>query len=218
MIHPVRTGIAVELRPIFLDAAGAPIEEESRIPDTGFPIPPWIGSGPKSKWIAPQADQSGGNAQGDYTYQTFFDLSGYDLTQIRLVGQWAVDNTGNDILVNGVSTGISSPGFDHFTPFVINSGLNAGANQLDFKMNNAPATPNPTGLRVDLELQQTIQPTLTLTASGGGTGRVSWTPSSPCQVLYSADSVTGPWTAIQTFNGAYTFDTGTVQFFKVIEQ
>ena len=147
-----------------------------------------------------------------------FDLTGFDLTQIRIVGKWAVDNTGTDILVNGVTTAITSPGFDGFTPFIINSGLNAGPNQLDFKMNNAAPDVNPTGLRVDLELQQTIQPTLTLTATGGGTGTVSWTPSSPCQTLYSADSVTGPWTPIQTFNGSYSFDTGTVQFFKVVEQ
>ena len=124
--------------------------------DNGFPIPPWIASGPKSKWIGPQADQSFGNAEGDYTYQTFIDLTGYDPTKVRLVGQWAADNTGLDILVNGVSTGAMSPGFDTFTPFIISSGLQAGLNVLDFQMNNLPTTPNPTGLRVDLEAQVTI--------------------------------------------------------------
>jgi hypothetical protein len=127
-----------------------------------WPVGTWIANGPSSKWIAPQTDQSGvlnpdgtysGNAEGDYTYQTSFTLAAADLNKIRIDGGWAVDNTGVDILVNGVSKGITnSAGFGSFTPFMItaNNGLVAGPNILDFVLNNAPVTPNPTGLRVNL--------------------------------------------------------------------
>ena len=32
---------------------------------TGFPIPPWLSDGPNSKWIAPQSNQTSGNAAGN---------------------------------------------------------------------------------------------------------------------------------------------------------
>src|SRR5215475_13726639 len=44
----------------------------------GFPVGPWLEEGPNSRWIAPKADQSGGNAPGNYTYTTTFDLTGLD--------------------------------------------------------------------------------------------------------------------------------------------
>jgi hypothetical protein len=127
-----------------------------------YPIGTWLVNGPKSSWIAPQTDQSGtdhgdgtygGNAEGQYTYQTSFTLAAADLNKVQIVGAWAVDNTGVDILVNGVSKGITnSAGFGSLTPFMltVNNGLVAGQNILDFVMDNAPTTPNPTGLRVDL--------------------------------------------------------------------
>lgn len=166
----------------------------------GFPIPPWVANGPASKWIAPMADQAVGNAEGDYTYQTTFNLTGYDLSKVRVVGSWSVDNTGLDILVNGVSTGITSPGFGSYVSFTITSGLLAGANTLDFRINNAPATPNPTGLRVNLrgllDLQPS-QPTVTLQIGRSGNSvSISWSPTATGQVLQWAPSVTGPWTDI----------------------
>jgi hypothetical protein len=188
------------------------------VDDTTAPIPPWLSSGPKSKWIAPRAEQNIGNEPGNYTYQTFFDLSGYNTTQVRLVGQWAVDNTGIDILVNGVSTGITSPGFTSFTPFVINTGFIAGLNTLDFIVNNGSPGVNPAGLRVDLEAQITIQPSMTITQTGDLV-TVTWENASPCQILQCAESVTGPWTRLTGAKSGYSVHTGGVnpvtKFFKI---
>jgi hypothetical protein len=117
--------------------------------DSGFPIPPWLANDEVSKWIAPQANQGGGNLEGDYNYRTTFSLSGFDPASVRVTGEWATDNTGTDILINGVSTGQRNDGqFVVWTPFQVNSGFAAGANTLDFKVNNAPSGVNPTGFRV----------------------------------------------------------------------
>jgi hypothetical protein len=188
--------------------------------DAGFPIGtgPWVASGPTSKWIAPQADQSvAGNEPGDYTYQTFPDLTGYDVKLVTIVGKWAVDNIGVDILVNGASTGITSPGFGAFTPFTITNGLIAGPNTIDFKINNGSPT-GPTALRVDLELVVPIQPAMSVAPSGDGL-KISWTNKNPSQVLQSADSITGPWTTIVGATSPFDIaTTGSGKFYRVIEQ
>lgn len=130
-----------------------------------------------------------------------------NLSKVRVVGSWAVDNTGLDILVNGVSTGITSPGFGSYVSFTITSGLLAGANTLDFRINNAPATPNPTGLRVNLrgllDLQPG-QPTVALQIGRSGNAvSISWSPSAVGQKLLSAPNVTGPWTEITNAPNPY---------------
>lgn len=117
--------------------------------DSGFPIPPWLANDEASKWIAPQANQGVGNNLGDYTYRTTFDLTGFDPASIRITGNWATDNLGLDILINGISTGQPNTGqFVLYTPFTISSGFRPGLNTLDFKLNNATPGINPTGLRV----------------------------------------------------------------------
>jgi hypothetical protein len=142
--------------------------------DSGFPIPPWLANDEISKWIAPRADQSSGNLEGDYTYQTTFDATGFDPATIRVAGEWATDNTGTDILVNGVSTGQRNNGqFVVWTPFQITSGFVAGVNALDFKVNNAPSGVNPTGFRVrglralGVRLPA-LPPTVTITSPADG--------------------------------------------------
>src|SRR5262249_46915482 len=62
-------------------------------------------------------------------------------------GLWAQDNSGVDILINGVSTGQLGGGFGGFTAFAINSGFVAGTNTIDFIVNNGGG---PTGLRVEM--------------------------------------------------------------------
>jgi len=188
--------------------------------DAGFPIGtgPWVADGPKSMWIASMADQGTGNLEGNYTYQTFFDLTGFDLSQIQIAGAWAVDNTGLDILVNGVSTGITSPGFGSMTSFVIKNNLIAGPNVIDFKLNNAPSGANPTGLRVDLDLLVALSPVMTVSQSGTDL-TISWSPTQPCQTLQAADLVTGPWTTVSGFKSGDKFDTTTFpqKFFKIVQ-
>ena len=205
---------------------------EAIVVNDGYPIQAgaWALNGPNSKWISPWANQNdggtngGGNAAGNYTYQTDFDLTGYDMTKLRLIGGWAADNTGVDILVNGVSTGITSPGFGGLASFTLTSaqGLVAGPNTIEFVVNNAPnatVTPNPTGLRVDLKAYLNIldtQPLLTITHSGG-TATISWSPASPCQRLQSAPAVTGPWNDVGGATNPFPVDaTDPARFFRVV--
>jgi hypothetical protein len=174
------------------------------------PVGPWIAAGPRSKWIAPRADQNGGNAEGNYTYQTFFDLTGVDMCTFRLAGQFAVDNSLLDIVVNGVSQGVSGGGFTSFTPFVVTNGFVAGPNTVDFIINNAPVTPNPTALRVDLDglvlIRDIVAPTLSIkmqeliNVDGPTTTKITvqWGPTNACDRLQVASEVTGPWEIIGT--------------------
>jgi hypothetical protein len=121
---------------------------------SGYPIPPWIADGPNSKWIALSANENLANTSGLYIYQTTFNLSGLNPSSAVITGQWTTDNNGANILINGISTGFTTPlvAFSSgFFPFTINSGFVAGLNTLDFEVVNAPGTiPNPTGLRVEL--------------------------------------------------------------------
>ncbi|MBK9138765.1 MAG: immunoglobulin domain-containing protein [Verrucomicrobia bacterium] len=191
----------------------------------GWPIAAgvWALNGPSSKWIAPQADQGSpgsGNAEGDYTYETSFDLTGYDVSRVQLVGGWAADNTGLDILVNGVSTGLSSGGFGTLTPFTITSGLVAGRNTLAFKINNLPATPNPTGLRVDLKgilVGSTTPPTMQVVQRAADVV-ISWSPAAAGQKLQSAPAVTGPWTDVTDATSPHTIKPSAAQaYFRVVQ-
>ncbi len=188
------------------------------------PAGPWVANGPDSRWIAPQPDQSGavGNAQGNYTFQTTFNLTGHDHTKVSLVGSWSVDNLGLDILVNGVSTGITSPGFTGYTPINITSGLVAGVNTLDFLMNNAGTAPSPMGLRVNLRALLDIapaEPAVTLQVGlSGNTLTISWSPASPGQTLQWAPSLSGPWTDISGAPNPYTTTTTEpARYFRVRE-
>ncbi|MBS1515239.1 MAG: hypothetical protein JSS63_09415 [Bacteroidetes bacterium] len=114
-----------------------------------FPIGNWFSNGDKSKWIAPRTDAGKWNEAGVYIYRIYFDLTGHDLKSTIVKGGWSTDNNGVDILVNGQSTGFTTPyeafGWGLF-PFEIKSGFIEGINTLDFVVNNGFA---PTGLRVE---------------------------------------------------------------------
>ncbi len=124
-------------------------------PDTytlapGFPVGPWIAEGPLSRWIAPSDRASANSTPGSYTYTTTFDLTGFDHTTATIDGEWASDDGGADVLINGASTFQTSAGFGGFTPFFIGSGFVPGVNTLQFVVNNGGALPdlNPSGVRV----------------------------------------------------------------------
>lgn len=68
------------------------------------------------------------------TFQAIFDLTGLDPTTASINGQWATDNAGLDILINGSSTGNTCGGFTALCNFSISSGFVAGQNTLDFKV------------------------------------------------------------------------------------
>ncbi len=113
----------------------------------GFPIPPWVGDNGVSAWIGPNSDAALNGAGGQYDYQTTFDLTGFDASTAALNGLWAADNSGDDILINGVSTAQpGGGGFGGFTSFSVASGFINGLNTIDFLVTNISG---PTGLRVE---------------------------------------------------------------------
>lgn len=111
----------------------------------------------KSQWIGPQANNYA-SPTGQYVYRITFLLDSVDVTQpATLSGIWYVNEIGNDILINGKSTGnsissaqSSSGKFSY--PFVITNGFVPGLNTLDF-VTTRSATANPSyqesALRVD---------------------------------------------------------------------
>lgn len=192
----------------------------------------WLLNGPDSKWIAAGADQRedinpgvSGNAGGEYTFRTTFNLTGYDISKVLIQGQWAVDNSGVDILVNGESTGlVNTAGFAGWTPFTLSDGLVAGANTVDFVVYNTPNTTydlNPLGLRVNLKGYLVLdppagKPALTI-ARDGANITVSWTPATASQELQSASAVNGPWTKVDGAASPYaTTASGSAKFFRVV--
>lgn len=116
------------------------------------PAGPWLANGPNSKWIAPRREQNIGNSPGFYTYRMTFVLSNLNPAKARLAGQWAVDDRGAQVRLNGSITGFTNGnGFASFTTFSITNGFVTGTNTLDFVVENGPSSPNPTGLRAELQ-------------------------------------------------------------------
>jgi len=131
--------------------ASAPGPGTYVVDDTTGPIGgSWLGNGPSSKWIAPQANQSVGNAAGDYRYRQTFSLSGVDPSTVILTGRWTSDNDGIGVFINGIPTGLSlgPANYPSFSPdFTITNGFVEGLNTLDFVVRNGGG---PTGFRAEL--------------------------------------------------------------------
>ncbi len=116
----------------------------------------YIPNDSNSQWISISSNTFG--PVGNYTYRTTFNLTGLNPASAVITGRWATDNTGLDILINGISTGnTNTTQFGSYTSFSINSGFTAGVNTLDFIVNNGSNSDNPTGLRVEF-LQATAPP------------------------------------------------------------
>ena len=119
----------------------------------------WVSNDADSRWISPQNNVNDG--PGDYIYRTTFTIpNDADLSTASVAGRWGTDNQGRDILINDTSTGQTNTAqFGSLTPFSITSGLTHGVNTMDFVLNNAGTSGNPTGLRVD-DIQGTYQLTV----------------------------------------------------------
>jgi len=137
---------------------------------TVFPIVagPWIANNDTSKWIGPAFNTSA-SAGGDYTYRMTFDLTGFDPATAFIEGNWASDNVGNDILINGTSTGNTNTGnFGVLTSFRIESdNFLSGLNTIEFVLNNSAA--GYTGLRVE-GIHGGASPGGASPGGGGGSG------------------------------------------------
>jgi len=116
----------------------------------GYPFPAWVANTSVSQWIGPRSISANGPG-GTYQYDTQFTLPpNADLNSVLISGQWATDNPGHDILVNGISTGNTNViQFSAFTPFSISAPTNGpffhGINTLSFVLSNVSG---PTGLHV----------------------------------------------------------------------
>ncbi len=147
---------------IILGPSGEPLEDET-VPNDGFPIPPWIENDAASRWIAPPDINGATDATydpGNYFYQTSFDLPpDADPAHTAIVGWWAVDDLGGDILLNGIAipSGVTH-GFTGRTWFAFNSAsaasagtsINQSDNMLVFQVENGGVDPNPTGCAVNV--------------------------------------------------------------------
>ena len=126
---------------------------------------PWgLANGPYSQWIAPVADSRTGIGQLIWTYQTTFDLTGFNPTSARIAGSWAVDDPGwiylNGQLVAelpyrfmfqqlyGSQVPLFNPGYIANHDFLITSGFLPGVNTLEFVVGNLSLSPS--GLRVEI--------------------------------------------------------------------
>ena len=131
-----------------------------------FPIPPWLGDDSLSAWIGPNTDSTLDGATGQYDYQTTFDLTGFNANTAALNGQWAADNSGDDILINGVSTAQPGGGsYGGLTGFSVTSGFVSGLNTIDFLVTNDGG---PTGLRVEGALTADVPEPMSLAILGVG--------------------------------------------------
>ncbi len=130
----------------------------------GYPIPPWLADDSMSTWIGPNPNTDLSALPGTYDYRTTFDLTGFDAGTAQLSGLWAADNGGADIVLNGVSAGLTTlNGFGAFTSFLVDSGFTSGINTIDFIVQNYSSDgsnidSNPTGLRVEGTLTATFVP------------------------------------------------------------
>lgn len=90
----------------------------------------WVDNTATHRWVWMSANGQPTNVTR--TFRTTFDLTGLNAATASISGQWAVDNTGLDILINGVSTGNTCGGFTALCNFTVASGFVAGLNTLDF--------------------------------------------------------------------------------------
>ena len=121
--------------------------------DNLWPIGPWLANSDTSRWITPTASQAqtlDANANGTYTFELSFNLTGYNAASAAFTGRFASDNAA-EVKLNG-STIATGTGFTSWSGFSASSGFHAGVNTLDFVVTNfAQNGGNPAGLRVEFD-------------------------------------------------------------------
>lgn len=98
-----------------------------------------------SGWIWQTANNQPTNVA--LSFETTFDLTGYDDTTAIITGDWAVDDRGLGISLNGRAIGLTNnSGYSLLTSFAISSGFQPGVNTLTFTVRDDGVAG---GLRVD---------------------------------------------------------------------
>jgi hypothetical protein len=120
-----------------------------------------------ASWITAFFDEtdqtaSGGAPSGNVAYETKFDLTGNDLSKIKISGGLAADNSVT-VYLNGANAGVIAPSYASLTAFTLTSGFVQGVNTLDFVVTNGTG---PTGLIVNASGNWVV-------ANGGAAGGTS---------------------------------------------
>lgn len=126
-----------------------------------YPHSAWVPNSDKSLWVSYESNGYGGSLfwSGLYTYQTTFDLTGFDPKSVRIKGIWGTDDPGwmylnlNDpnvlepdrMVVNGGGFGV----LPNFEISGENGSFGPGLNTLTFVVWDAGNC--VTGLRIELE-------------------------------------------------------------------
>jgi hypothetical protein len=119
-----------------------------------FPVATnWLADDATSRWITPTSvagDDLDPVANGIYTYNLNFDLTGFYKSSAGFTGRFAADNMVTAIRLNGNLLPASGGGFTSWTAFGASSGFLAGINKLSVDVTNIGQTSgNPSGLRVE---------------------------------------------------------------------
>jgi hypothetical protein len=117
----------------------------------------WIANNSTALWISPSVSEAVGDAPGSYTYETDFQINGFNPATISLKANISADDAVTAIRINGQGVAVP-PGitFTTSTALTISGGLVAGANKLEFVVINAAAAANPSGLRVEFVMGATL--------------------------------------------------------------
>ena len=113
--------------------------------------PAWAANDAASSWIGPVNPGTVNVAEGPYNYRTAFTLNGFDPASTRLRLNVGADNSLDDVLLNGVSKGLTYAGFSTLSGDLwLTNGFVAGTNTLEFLTANGGSGANPAGFRVKL--------------------------------------------------------------------
>ena len=190
---------------------------KAKVWSDAYPVPVFVWNGPVSSWIS--AVGNNGTVPGKYVYRTQFLIDSADPCTAVLQGNWMLNTTGDDIVLNGQSTGIKNTSelpYKVAESFTINQGFVAGLNTLDFVVTNTGVTPpnmtaSFTGLRVELRgvgaalpagvPQIVTQPQNRTVRSGGKTSLsviASGRPPLSYQWLFNDKPMTDPNASLRT--------------------
>ncbi len=146
-----------------MDEAGNPLtlgqsDSHYHFVSSGQPVvamqnhPAWLANDGTSQWVGFSAQGEDSQAPGQFNIATTFDLTGFDPATAAITLYLAADDRVDDVLINGVSTGIACIGFAAWSgPSVISSGFVEGVNELEFVYVNEGTYSNPGGLRVKMD-------------------------------------------------------------------